>query len=228
MRRNQDPIAEHSARLCEYMNSRPTIVLSYARYFGEYPEATTATMTSVDQDGFDLLCLDQGQEQEVRVTFSHSLHAPSQVRDALTDLAKEAETALRGNDPDSQGAMPDSPSVTFPDIDAFTAVLIMAVMVAFYLDFFPNTKSPLLQWVLQTAGSSAIHYVVQLVLGAHVIESLFSLYLTVVVGQGFFQPVDVLQWFLAVFIFGYASLFKLFTLAYRQQAIARSGKNKTD
>lgn len=102
MRRNQDPIAEHSARLCEYMNSRPSIVLSYARYFGEYPEATTATMTSVDQDGFELLCLDQGQEQEVRVTFSHSLHAPSQVRDALTDLAKEAETALRGKDPDSQ------------------------------------------------------------------------------------------------------------------------------
>ncbi|KAF9561298.1 hypothetical protein EC968_005792 [Mortierella alpina] len=227
MRRSQDPILEHSARLCEYMNSRPAIVLSYARYFGEYPEATIATMTSVDQDGFDLVCVDQGQEQEVRVTFNHSLHAPSQVRDALTDLAKEAETALRGNDPNSQGAMPDSPSATLPDIDAFTAALIMVVMIAFYLDFFPNTKSPLLQWVLQTAGASTIHNVVQLVTGLHIVESLLSLYLTVVVGRGFFQPGDILQWFSLVFIFGYASLFKLFTLAYRQQAI-RNGKNKTE
>ncbi|CAO3571769.1 unnamed protein product [Mortierella alpina] len=227
MRRNQDPITEHSARLCEYMNSRPSIVLSYARYFGEYPEATSATMTAVDQDGFDLLCVDQGQEQEVRVTFNHSLHAPSQVRDALTDLAKEAETALRGNDPDSQGAMPDSPSATFPDIDAFTAVLIMVVLSAFYLDFYPNTKSPLLQWMLHTAGASIIHNVVLLVAGLHVIESLLSLYLTIVVGQGFFGPVDILQWFLMVFTFGYSSLFKLFKLAYRQQAL-RSGKSKTD
>ncbi|KAF9113315.1 hypothetical protein BGX27_001851, partial [Mortierella sp. AM989] len=101
-RRHQDPIAEHSAHLCKYMNGRPTIVLSYARYFGEYPDATKATLTSVDQDGFDITCQDNGQEREVRVAFGHSMHAISQVKDALMALSKEAEAALRGKDPNGQ------------------------------------------------------------------------------------------------------------------------------
>ncbi|KAG0366816.1 hypothetical protein BGZ54_004840 [Gamsiella multidivaricata] len=97
-RRVRDPIAQHSASLCEYMNARPAIILSYARYFGEYPEATKATMTAVDQDGFDIVCQDNGQERELRVTFGHSLHAVSQVKDAFMALAREAEIALRGDD----------------------------------------------------------------------------------------------------------------------------------
>lgn len=98
----KDPIAEHSTRLCEYVNTQPAVALSYARYFGEYPAATKATMTSIDQDGFDIVCHDQGEQHEVRVTFAHSLHAVSQVKHELDTLAREAETALRGNDPQSQ------------------------------------------------------------------------------------------------------------------------------
>ncbi|KAG0205419.1 hypothetical protein BGX28_002990 [Mortierella sp. GBA30] len=210
------------------MNGHPAIVLSYARYFGEYPEATKATMTSVDQNGFDITCLDQDQEHEVRVTFSHSLHAPSQVRDALTELAKEAETALRGSDPDGQGLMPDSPSATLPEIDPITAVIIVLVSVAIYLDFFPNTKSPLLQWVLQTVGASRIHQLVQLLVGVHLLEALFSLYVTVVVGQGFFKLEDIIQWTVLVMIFGYPCLVPLTRLSYRQRAASRSDKDKTD
>ncbi|KAG0302906.1 hypothetical protein BGZ98_007137 [Dissophora globulifera] len=102
-RRVRDPIIEHSPRLCEYMNGHPTVVLSYARYFGDYPGAIKATMTGVDQDGFDVTCLNEGQEQEVRVAFPHSLHAVSQVKDVLMTLAKEAETALRGKEgPENQ------------------------------------------------------------------------------------------------------------------------------
>jgi len=84
------------------MNGHPAIVLSYARYFGEYKEATAAKMLELDQDGFLLTCQEHGEEHEVRVAFTHSLHAVSQVKDMLMSLAKEAETALRGNDPTQQ------------------------------------------------------------------------------------------------------------------------------
>ncbi|OAQ27250.1 hypothetical protein K457DRAFT_127705 [Linnemannia elongata AG-77] len=98
----KDPIAEYSTRLCAYINGQPAVALSYARYFGEYPTATKATMTSIDQNGFDIVCHDQGEEHEVRVTFGHSLHAASQAKHELDTLAKEAEAALRGNTPQSQ------------------------------------------------------------------------------------------------------------------------------
>ncbi|KAF9090531.1 hypothetical protein BGX23_005930 [Mortierella sp. AD031] len=216
-RAKQDPIAEYSARLCEYINGQPAVTLSYARYFGEYPTATKATVTSIDQNGFDIVCHDQGAEHEIRVAFSHSLHAPNQARDELVALAKEAESALRGNDPQSQGLMPDSPSATLPDLDMLAMVLLLMASVAIYLDFFPNTTSPALQWVLKTAGASRIHMVVQGLVGIHIIESFVSMYFTMVVGRGFFEMGDVLQWALVVFVFGYPSLLYLIPLASRQK-----------
>jgi putative heme iron utilization protein len=98
----EDPIAPHSKALCEYMNGHPIIVLSYARYFGEYAEAESASMDQIDQDGFIVKCVEHGQDHEVRVAFTHSLHAISQVKDMLMSLAKEAENALRGPDPKAQ------------------------------------------------------------------------------------------------------------------------------
>ncbi|KAF9172108.1 hypothetical protein BGX21_002884 [Mortierella sp. AD011] len=151
-RRRQDPIAEHSDRLCEHMNGHPAIVLSYARYFGEYPDASSATIVAVDQDGFDITCQDNGEEREVRVTFGRSMHAVSQVKDAFMTLAREAETALRGNDPSGQGLMPDSPSPTLPH-NLFDTILLLIALTIIYLDFFPNTTSPLLQWILETSLS---------------------------------------------------------------------------
>jgi hypothetical protein len=76
-------------------------------------------MTSIDQSGFDIVCHDQGEEHEVRVTFGHSLHAVSQVKHELDTLAKEAQTALRGNDPlsqvlhSSQGLLSFSPGISY-------------------------------------------------------------------------------------------------------------------
>ncbi|KAF9123598.1 hypothetical protein BGW39_008837 [Mortierella sp. 14UC] len=219
--KQKDPIAEVSPRLCEYINSQPAVVLSYARYFGEYPTATKATVTSIDQSGLDVVCHDEGEEHEIRVTFNYSLHAVSQVKDVLSDLAKEAEAALRGNDPHSQGLMPDSPSAVLPDLDALALVLLLVASVAIYLDFFPNTTSPALQWVLKTAGPWRLHLVVQGLALLHVIESLVSVYLTVIVGRGFFQTVDVVLWALLVLVFGYPCLFHLMGLARRQQLQAR-------
>ncbi|KAK3816704.1 MAG: hypothetical protein J3R72DRAFT_391866 [Linnemannia gamsii] len=215
--KQKDPIAEYSARLCEYINSQPAVALSYARYFGEYSTATKATVTSIDQNGFDIVCHDQGEEHEVRVAFSYSLHAVSQARDELLSLAKEAETALRGSDPQSQGLMPDSPSATLPDLDVLTMLVMLLASVVIYLDFFPNTKSPALQWVLKTAGPWRIHLVVQGLAIVHIIESLVSVYFTMVVGRGFFQTVDIVQWALVILVFGYPCLFPLIRLASRQK-----------
>ncbi|KAF8937624.1 hypothetical protein EDD21DRAFT_182806 [Dissophora ornata] len=216
-RRAKDPIAEYSVRLCEYMNGHPTIVLSYARYFGEYPEASKATMTAVDQDGFDVTCLDHGQEQELRVTFRHSMHAVSQVKDALMAMAKEAKTGLRGDDPNNPGLMPDSPSVIWPYNHPVTWISICVVLTAYYLEFFPNTTSPILQWILQSLGASTIHYIYISVTLLHFVESMVSLYFTAVVGRDFFGPIDIVQWFMLIFVCGYPGLLELIPLANRQR-----------
>ncbi|KAF9350147.1 hypothetical protein BGX26_011629 [Mortierella sp. AD094] len=216
-RRREDPIAEHSARLCEHMNGHPAIVLSYARYFGEYPEASDATMTAVDQHGFDISCQDNGEDREVRVTFGHSMHAVSQVKDAFMTLAREAETALRGNDPSGQGLMPDSPSLTLPH-NLFDSILLLVAVIIFYLDFFPNTTSSSLQWILQTVGPVWIHRTVVSVIVSHIFESLVSLYFTAIVGKGFFSTAYILQWWIAVLIFGYPCLFKVIDIALRYRS----------
>ncbi|ORZ19110.1 hypothetical protein BCR41DRAFT_385755 [Lobosporangium transversale] len=225
-RRAQDPIAEHSDSLCEYMNGHPTTVLAYARYFGEYPTATKATMTSIDQDGFDIICEDSGEEREVRVTFGQSMFAVGQVKHTLTTLAKEAEIALRGRDSSNQGLMPDSPSATLPEGNLLSTLLLIGGLTAFYLEFYPNTTNSFLQWILKTVGAAWIHRLVLLITGLHCFESLVSLYFTVIVGNGFFSLLDIIQWFILISLFGYPCLFHLIALANRQRN--KQSKQKTN
>lgn len=118
--------------------------------------------------------------------------------------------------------MPDSPSAVLPDLDALALVLLLMASVVIYLDFFPNTTSPALQWVLKTAGPWRIHLGVQALGIIHIIESLVSMYFTAVVGQGFFQTADIIQWALVVVVFGYPSLFHLIRLASRQRQVAQA------
>ncbi|KAG0330607.1 40S ribosomal protein S17, partial [Podila humilis] len=223
-RRAQDPIAQQSDQLCQYMNGHPQIVLSYARYFGEYRDATSATMIELDQNGFLLTCTDSNKdEHEVRVAFSHSLHAVSQVKDTLMTLAKEAETVLRGNNPTEQGDMPDS-HFYWPDLNLSTGILTFLAGLALYLDALPNTTSLPLQWILNTVGTDNIHLIVQIATAIHIVEALVSLYFTLVVGSGFFDLVDAAKWFGMTFLIGYPSLSKLIPLARRQQEIQRQQK----
>ncbi|GJJ76020.1 hypothetical protein EMPS_08378 [Entomortierella parvispora] len=227
MRRSQqsDPIAPHSQALCDYMNGRPAVVLSYARYFGEFTEAESATMDQIDKDGFIVKCMEGGQEHEVRVAFTHSLHAISQVKDMLTSLAKEAELALRGPDPKAQGNMPDS-KFFWPAFDTPYLAIIVIVSTLLYLDFMPHTTSPALQWLLQLVGPDIVHLIIQVLAGVHVLEALVSIYLTVVVGQGFFEPTHVVQWGLAILVFGYPFLSALIPVAKRQQQAAARKQNQ--
>jgi len=113
-----------------------------------------------------------------------------------------------------------------PDLDTLAMVLLCMGSVAIYLNFFPNTTNPTLQWVLKTVGPWGINLVVQGLAILHIIESLVSVYFTVVVGQGFFQPADVVQWALVVIVFGYPSLFHLIRLASRQQQQRVASVNK--
>ncbi|KAK3828215.1 MAG: hypothetical protein J3Q66DRAFT_322102 [Benniella sp.] len=217
-RANKDPVAEQSSRLCDYMNEQPIVLLLYARYFGEYPDATNAKMTSIDQDGFDIACLDNGELKEVRVTFRRPMRAMGQVRDELKALAKEAEAALRKNGAGSQGWLPDSPSVELPDSDPLASFLLTGAYVALYLYFFPNTTNPFLQWILQLLGTSMIRFIVMLATGLHVLEAFISLYFTLVVAKDFFSLADSLQWFATIVFLGYPVLFRLVPLANRNQS----------
>ena len=121
--------------------------------------------------------------------------------------------------------MPDS-QFSWPEFDLFYIVTLILGMAMVYLDFMPNTTSPILKWVLQLCGPTYLHLVVQILTGIHVIEALVSLYFTLIVGQGFFEPVHIIQWCLAVFIFGYPFLFALIPLAQRQQLAALAKKQK--
>ncbi|KAG0050847.1 hypothetical protein BGZ83_004404 [Gryganskiella cystojenkinii] len=219
----EDPIAAHSDALCEYMNGHPAIVLSYARYFGEYTDAESASMEQIDQDGFIVKTIVNGEDQEVRVAFTHSLHAVSQVKDMLMQLAKESELALRGPDPKAQGNMPDS-QFSWPDFDVPYMITFTVGLVFVYLDLVPNTTSPILRSILGVWGKDLVHLIVKTVGIIHVFESLITLYFTVVVGRGFFGPVHIAQWCLGALIFGYPFLLHLIPLARRQQKLALSRK----
>lgn len=88
---------------------------------------------------------------------------------------------------------------------------------AVYLDLFPNTTNPFLQWVLELIGASMVHTIVVLVAGLHILEAVASLYYTAVVGKGFFSAVDSVQWFATILLLGYPVLFRLVSLAKRQR-----------
>ncbi|KAG0243164.1 hypothetical protein BGW41_002804 [Actinomortierella wolfii] len=229
--RQQDPIALQSDKVCEWLNSQPNLILKFARYFGEHPSAISAKMVEVDQQGLLLTCTvrtriepeEEGskptfknEEHEVRVAFNRPLQTLGQVRETIIALAKEAERGLKDSEPESSDESAEGDKTFYlPDFDPILVLLAIFVVVMIYLDIFPNTKSPLLQWILQKVGPKTVHYIVMITLNVHVCEAIGALYLTVVVGQGFFKPIDVLLWVTTVFIFGIASMKELLPLAYR-------------
>lgn len=119
--------------------------------------------------------------------------------------------------------MPDS-QFSWPDFDIFYMVSFTVGIIFIYLDLVPNTTSPLLKSILGVWGADIVHMIVQILSFLHIIESLISLYFTVIVGQGFFAPVHIAQWWLCALIFGYPFLLALIPLARRQQQLALSKK----
>ncbi|KAG0207938.1 hypothetical protein BGX31_002455 [Mortierella sp. GBA43] len=213
MSRRRDPIAEQAPRLCQYMNDQPAVVLLYARYFGEYPNASNARMTAIDQDGFDVSCQDGDDHRDIRVAFNRPIRSLSHVREELMTLATEARTALHGKGAPSQGF---ETSLDASDSDPLAGILLTAAYVAVYLDLFPNTTNPVLQWILQTVGSNVIHAIVLLATGLHVLEAFVSLYYTLVLGSDHYSAADSLQWFASILLLGYPMLFKLVALTNSQ------------
>lgn len=119
--------------------------------------------------------------------------------------------------------MPDS-KFFMPDIETPYIAVVMLVSTLIYLDFMPNTTSPILQWLLQLCGQDIVHWIVQGVVVIHVFEALFAIYLTAVVGRGFFEPIHVAQWSLGILVFGYPFLSSLIPLAKRQQQLLAGKK----
>ncbi|KAF9977427.1 hypothetical protein BGZ73_006054 [Actinomortierella ambigua] len=226
----RDPIANHSDEVCKWLNSQPNLIYKFARYFGEHSNVISAKMVEVDQQGLLLTCVvrtrseptEEGgkptyedEEQEVRVAFKRPLQTMGQVRDTIIELAKEAERALKGQEPDSDEASEGEATFVLPDFDPFLVMLAIFVVTMVYLDLCPNTTISLLQRIRAVIGPENIHYIVLLTVNMHVCEALGALYLTLVVGQGFFEPIDVFLWVITVSVFGIASMKELIPLAYR-------------
>ncbi|KAG0267818.1 hypothetical protein DFQ27_008207 [Actinomortierella ambigua] len=226
----RDPIASHSDDVCKWLNTQPNLIRKFARYFGEHSSVISAKMVEVDQQGLLLTCIvrtqlepteeggqptEADEEHEVRVAFKRPLQTMGQVRDTIIELAKEAERALKGDDSDAEEAAEDDATFLLPDFDPFLVMVALFVVTMVYLDLFPNTSISMLQRIRETIGAQNIHYIVVLTINLHVCEALGALYLTLVVGQGFFQPIDVFLWFITVLVFGIASMKELIPLAYR-------------
>lgn len=94
---HQDPVAEHSASLCEQFNKDPKIILDLARSFGGQEKSlVSAQIIEISQSGFLLSTKDaNGRQFEIKVTSSRSMHSISQVHDMFAMLTTKSSQSTR-------------------------------------------------------------------------------------------------------------------------------------
>lgn len=89
-----DPLAGAAAGILEHMNEdHGDAVLAYARVLAGLPEASAATMTAVDQYGFDLAVATPAGAKTARVAFDSPLATPTEVRSAMVAMVARARGA---------------------------------------------------------------------------------------------------------------------------------------
>ncbi len=83
-----------SDRICKHMNEdhQDAIVL-YAKVFGNIPDAETAQMTRIDQEGMNLSVKVKEETIPVRVTFDHFLKDAEDAHHTLIDMVKKARSS---------------------------------------------------------------------------------------------------------------------------------------
>lgn len=81
-----------SDRICKHMNDdHSEAVLLYATAYGHQPNATAATMESIDPEGMTLaVTVDDGTATTVRVTFDHTLEGAEDAHQTLVAMLKQA------------------------------------------------------------------------------------------------------------------------------------------
>ncbi len=86
-----DPLTSHVARIVEHMNDdHADALVTFCRVLGERPDTGSATMTSVDRYGFDVLP-DVGAP--LRLPFPRRVDTPDEVRAAMVDMVRAARSS---------------------------------------------------------------------------------------------------------------------------------------
>lgn len=80
-----------SDRICAHMNKdHADAVLIYAHFFGNFPEAETARLVSIDPKGMKLSAEADGKVVPVRVEFERELKDAEDAHRILVEMLKQA------------------------------------------------------------------------------------------------------------------------------------------
>ena len=90
-----DPLAPHAAGAIAHMNAdHPAAMVLYCRAFSKATDITSATMTSIDQYGFDMSVRTLEGPRPVRVAFARPVRTPEELRAALVAMVSDARSRL--------------------------------------------------------------------------------------------------------------------------------------
>ncbi len=87
-----DPITPAiSDRICAHMNDdHADAIVLYAKVYGNTPEATAATMQSIDPEGMNLLAQVHGTATPLRIAFDHTLQDSEDAHQTLIAMVRQA------------------------------------------------------------------------------------------------------------------------------------------
>ncbi|ORY99353.1 hypothetical protein BCR43DRAFT_489144 [Syncephalastrum racemosum] len=216
-----DPIAPHSAPIAAYMSAHTATNLAYVKYFGEQPDAISATFKSLDSQGFKLdYTLEDGSQGECFIPFKTPLAKREDIRPVLENMAKEAETALglpsslAGPPPLKAIAKamyagvtdlytPPNPSVP---LDAFYPVPGVGVAGGCAL-FGALALAAYYPGLLKSQGQQNARLVIRGIAGIHIVEGLATVFICL--RRGWYSPKNTIKWTLQTLLFGFGSLRQL-------------------
>ncbi len=91
-----DPVEPHALDAVNHLNEdHPDALLTMARAFGEYPDASEARCERADRYGLDLQLETPDGPKATRVSFTERINSPGGLRAATVDLVRRARQALQ-------------------------------------------------------------------------------------------------------------------------------------
>jgi putative heme iron utilization protein len=82
---------EISTRICTHMNDdHAEAVLTYAKVYGNLPDATTAKLEAIDPEGMDLTAQVDGSTLPLRIEFDHKLTDSEDAHQTLIAMVRNA------------------------------------------------------------------------------------------------------------------------------------------
>ncbi len=89
-----DPIAPHARGIIDHMNAdHADALVTFCRTFSKATDTTVATMTGIDQYGFEMSAATGKGPRPIRLAFPERIATPGDARDAMVAMVKRARAA---------------------------------------------------------------------------------------------------------------------------------------